>query len=84
MIKARSDRLRKLITAAVDQNWGHEIGGKHPVIICPTCGHREIYTATGRQHVHEIKKKISRLRRHGVIFEGRGDGKCQKGRSSQP
>lgn len=68
----RSDKLRKLIKAAISQGWQPETGGSHPMIVCPTCGHREVYTASGRQHVHEIKKKITRLRRHGVFFEGRG------------
>lgn len=66
----RSDRLRKLIAAAIDQGWQHETGGKHPMVICPVCGHEEIYTASGRQFHHEIKSKISRLRWHGLIFDG--------------
>jgi hypothetical protein len=68
----RSDKLRRLISAALSQGWQHDIGGSHPRVVCPVCGHREVYTASGRQHEHEIKKKIARLRRHGVLFDGRG------------
>lgn len=64
--------LRRLITAALKQGWGHRTGGAHPMVICPVCGHEEIYTPSGRQHEHEIKKKIARLRKHGMIFDGRG------------
>jgi hypothetical protein len=64
--------LRRLITAAVRQGWQSSTGGKHPMVICPVCKHEEIYTKSGRQHEHEIKKKIARMRKHGVIFDGRG------------
>jgi hypothetical protein len=70
--RIRSDVLRRLIDCALKQGWQHKIGGAHPMIVCPICGHREIYTMTGKQHEHEIKKKIARLRKHGVLFNGRG------------
>jgi len=70
--KVRSDKLRKLIMTAVRQGWRSDLCGNHPSIVCPVCGHREIYTTSGRMHTHEIKKKIARLRRHGLIFDGRG------------
>lgn len=72
VLRVRSDRLRKVIKAAVSQGFVPESGGSHPALVCPVCGHREIYTASGKQHEHEIKKKIVRLRKHGLIFEGRG------------
>lgn len=72
IVKIRSDRLRQIVSAAVDQGFTVEHGTRHPALICPVCGHHEIITTSGRQLHHEIRNKISRLRRHGLVFEGRG------------
>lgn len=68
----RSDFLREIAKAAITQDFTLEWGGKHPVLICPVCGHRETITASGKQSHHESRNKASRLRRHGLMWKGRG------------
>jgi hypothetical protein len=68
----RSDFLRDLVKTAVKQDFLFDPGGKHPVLVCPVCGHRETITATGKQKFHESRNKAARLRRHGLIWQGRG------------
>lgn len=68
----RSDFLRDLVKAAVSQKFEFDNGGRHPALVCPVCGHREVITKTGRQTFHESRNKAARLRRHGLLWEGRG------------
>lgn len=72
----RSDYLQKIFNAAVKQNFepGNLPGSTHVYLRCLQCGHREIFTTTGRGRLHETKKKINVLRRHGLIFDQRGGG----------
>ncbi len=68
----RSDFLRDLVKAAVRQGFGVDRSGNHPSLVCPVCGHREVITSTGKQAFHESRNKATRLRRHGLIWKGRG------------
>lgn len=68
----RSDFLREIVKTATQQGFELEKGGKHPALVCPVCGHREVITATGKQNFHESRSKASRLRRHGLVWQGRG------------
>lgn len=68
----RSDFLRSIVKAAIEQGFTLEWGGKHPALICPVCGHPEIITTTGKQAFHESRNKACRLRRHGLLWKGRG------------
>lgn len=71
-MRIRSDVLRQVIRAAVAQGFVNDETSRHPALVCPVCGHREIYTQSGRQVNHEIRGKISRLRKHGLMFKGLG------------
>jgi predicted RNA-binding Zn-ribbon protein involved in translation (DUF1610 family) len=66
----RSDLLRQVVRTALDAGFELNPRGSHPKLVCPDCGHAEIFTFTGRQHHHEIKGKISRLRKHGLPWQG--------------
>lgn len=69
----RSDQLRQIVKAAVKQKVMElDEAGKHPALVCLTCQHREVFTVSGKMHEHEIKKKICRLRLHGLSWAGRG------------
>ncbi len=68
----RSDKLRSVVKAAKAQGFEHDKTGNHPALVCPMCGHREVYTASGVMKHHEMRAKISRLRKHGLWFEGVG------------
>jgi hypothetical protein len=68
----RSDFLREIVKEAVAQKFAFEWGGKHPVLVCPVCGHRETITASGKQTFHESRNKVCRLRRHGLLWKGIG------------
>lgn len=68
----RSDYLRALAREAVRQGWSIEWGKRHPELVCPVCGHRETITCTGKQQLHESRNKATRLRRHGLLWKGRG------------
>lgn len=68
----RSDLLRAVVKAAVKQKFTLDWEGNHPALICPTCGHREVITATGKQAHHESRNKICRLRHHGFTWKGIG------------
>ena len=68
----RSDFLRAVVKAAVSQDFTIDHGGKHPALVCPVCGHHETITTTGQQRHHEAKSKITRLRKHGLVWKGQG------------
>jgi hypothetical protein len=68
----RSDFLREIVKAAIKQGFRMDWGGNHPALICPVCGHREVITMTGKQTFHESRNKATRLRRHGLMWKGRG------------
>jgi hypothetical protein len=70
----RSDLLRRLVDAAEEQKVFEldRSRGKHPALVCLTCGYREIVSNTARLMDHEGKNKIGRLRRHGLLWQGRG------------
>lgn len=68
----RSDFLRSVIKAAVAQDFTVDPGGRHPALVCPVCGHHETITTSGQMRHHEAKDKISRLRKHGLVWKGQG------------
>jgi hypothetical protein len=70
----RSDLLRRLIDEAEEQGVAEldQSRGNHPALVCLTCGHREIVSTTAKLLGHEAKNKITRLRRHGLSWQGRG------------
>lgn len=72
----RSPDLRDLVRAAVDQDFELDDQGRHPKLICPVCGHPEIITTSGRMVGHEFQHKVTRLRRHGLFYRGRGGSHC--------
>jgi hypothetical protein len=72
-VNFKSDQLRQIVKAAVKQKvMVLDTDGRHPALVCVTCDHREVVTASGKMHEHEIKKKICRLRLHGLTWAGRG------------
>lgn len=66
----RSDLLREVVRTALDDGWELVRGSTHPKLVCPVCGHAEIVTQSGRQCRHEIRNKVSRLRKHGLTWRG--------------
>jgi hypothetical protein len=70
--RIRSDLLRAVVAEAVKQSFELDWSGNHPALICPVCKHREVITATGKQSFHESRNKVCRLRRHGLMWKGRG------------
>jgi hypothetical protein len=68
----RSDFLREITREAVKQGFTLDTTGRHPALICPVCGHSEIITGSGQQRFHESRNKAARLRRHGLVWKGRG------------
>jgi hypothetical protein len=73
-IRFRSDLLRRLVDAAEEQKVFEldRSRGKHPALVCLACGYREIVSTTAKLMDHESKNKITRLRRHGLRWQGRG------------
>lgn len=68
----RSDFLRAITREAIKQGFRLDWTGRHPALICPVCKHPEIITGSGKQTFHESRSKATRLRRHGLLWQGRG------------
>lgn len=71
-----SDMLRNLYDAAVAQGWRPERQAKsgHAHVYCPTpgCHFRESFSLSGRGRPHEVAAKVNAMRKHGLIWKGRG------------
>jgi hypothetical protein len=72
-----SDVLRDLYRAAIRQKWRAEYGKRgsgHAYVYCPQegCYFREAFSLSGRGWPHEIASKVGNMRKHGLMWKGRG------------
>lgn len=69
-----SDMLRQLYEEGVKQGWRPEDNRKsgHAYLYCPRCPYREAFSKSGRGFPPEIGRKVTAMRRHGLVWKGRG------------
>jgi len=71
-----SDQLGSIFTEAVRQGWTPDEKRKsgHAYITCPhpECHHREVFSRTCNAAMHKLQNKISAMRKHGFVWQGRG------------
>jgi hypothetical protein len=79
LIRFRSANLRRLCERAVSQGFGQRVTGSgHLGIVCPTCGHVTIFSGTQRDVTpFKFENQLSRLRNHGLEWEGKKTKGCQ-------
>ena len=74
----RAGPMRDLYREAVRQGFVEMgiNGGGHPVIQCPTprCGYPVAFSISSSGNGRGVLNLISRLRHHGLLWEGRGGG----------